>query len=207
MKKMTVIVLVLFCSVFSFGQSQEIQQLVLDIEKLAQLKAMYSSMLQGYNTLRNGYGEVINIKKADFNLHKTNLDALLLVSSPVKRYSKINSIIANQALLSAEYKEASKQYFSSGLLTQGELTSLQTSAKDCIGRSLKLIDELLLVVTPGSLRMNDEERISAIDRIDKDMYSRLTSIRKLIGDNRQLVILRRQSKMDIEAMRQLQGLK
>jgi hypothetical protein len=205
--KSILILLSFFHSYMGYAQAQELQQLAYDIEKLAQLKSMYKSMVSGYNTLSKGYGEVINVSKGNFDLHKNYLDGLLLVNAPVKKYSKIRSIADNQALIVKEYNDAYRKYYASGLFLNTELLEMKANGKRIIDESSKALDELLLVVTPGSLRMNDEERIAAIDRIDVQVNNYLKAMRVMNAENQQLLLLRKQKQSDVKGMKALNGLK
>lgn len=207
MKKICCLLLLTCSCVMGFSQSQEIQQLVMDIEKLAQLKSMYRSMVKGYNTLTKGYGEVINLAKGNFDLHKTYLDGLMAVNPAVRRYGKINSVAANQSLIVNECNDAYQKFVRSGMFSGAELMEMKSSGKRIVDESGKELDELLLVVTPGSLRMNDEERIRAIDRIDVTMNEHLKAMRLMIADNRQISLLRAQKQRDVKAMKTLNGIR
>src|SRR5579863_2568221 len=71
------------------AQSFEIQQLVLDIEKLTQLKDILKDLKEGYQVLDKGYSAIRDIAQGNFNLHKAFLDALLTVSPTVKNYARV----------------------------------------------------------------------------------------------------------------------
>ena len=75
MKK--IFIVLLLCSNFCFGQSQEAKQLLLNVEKLAQLKLMLSHMKTGYQILEKGYTSIKNISQGNFNLHRDFLDGRL----------------------------------------------------------------------------------------------------------------------------------
>ncbi|MFX9630904.1 hypothetical protein ABTO69_20345, partial [Acinetobacter baumannii] len=74
MKK--IIVLLLMCCMLFKGkaQSDEVQQLLLNVEKLAQFKKILQNMYDGYKLLHKGYTAVKNISEGNFSLHKTFLD-------------------------------------------------------------------------------------------------------------------------------------
>ncbi len=207
MKKICCVVSFVCFWVTGFSQAQELQQLAMDIEKLAQLKSMYQSMVKGYTTLTKGYGDVINVTKGNFDMHKAYLDGLIAVNPSVKKYGKINSIADNQTLIVKEFNTAYTKFISSGMFTNAELLDIKAAAKNIIDESTKGLDELLLVVTPGSLRMNDEERIAAIDRIDLQMDNWLKVMRTMTGDNQQLLLLRSQRQRDVKSMKTLNGIK
>src|SRR4051812_41409108 len=91
----------------AFGQSDEMQQLMLNIEKLAQFKQILSDMKKGYETVSKGYGMVKDLSQGNFNLHKAFLDGLMEASPAVKKYKKVAEIIQFQLQLVQEYKKAS----------------------------------------------------------------------------------------------------
>ena len=101
MKKCIAIVWVIL---FSFSgqvvaQSTEIQQLLLNVEKLAQLKKILSNMKKGYEIVSTGYNTIKDISKGNFNIHQTFLNGLMQVSPTVKKYKRIAEIITYQTQL------------------------------------------------------------------------------------------------------------
>ena len=54
----------------AFPQAQELEELALDIEKLAQFKQILSDMKKGYTILSGGYNTIKNLSQGNFNLHK-----------------------------------------------------------------------------------------------------------------------------------------
>lgn len=158
------------------GQSlaQLVEQLDLDYQKLAQLKQMLSDMYTGYKKVRNGYERVRSIAQDNFNLHKVFLDALLSVSPVVRNYVKVQHIINSEAQLVKEYQSARSYLKGTGLFTGSELDAFNSMSGDLLNGSLRNLDELTDVLTDNTLRMNDAERLAAIDRIDNDMTNRLS---------------------------------
>ena len=73
----TLFILFMLMCLNSPGQSVEMKQLMLNIEKLAAMKAQYQTMVNGYRTLENGYRQVSDLAKGNFFLHQDYLDGLL----------------------------------------------------------------------------------------------------------------------------------
>ena len=84
MKKIIFICCFCILSKFVSAQSQEVQQLLLNVEKLAQFKKILQNMKQGYQVLHKGYTTIRNLSQGNFSLHKTFLDALFEVSPAVR---------------------------------------------------------------------------------------------------------------------------
>jgi hypothetical protein len=156
--------------------ADDIQQLLLDVEKLSQLKQILSEMYQEYTMLQKGYEEIKGLSQGTFSLHKAFLDGLLLVNSGVSSYSKVGDIIGKEANLIRDYQAASGFFRGSGVFTSQELDGFSTNYGNFMQRGQKDVDELTLVITDGELRMSDAERLSAIDRIDADMTRQLSLV-------------------------------
>ncbi len=70
MKKWGVIILLSMGLSFQEGRKQfEIEQLLLNVEKLAQFKQILKDMQDGYEILVQGYGVIKNLSEGNFNLH------------------------------------------------------------------------------------------------------------------------------------------
>jgi len=196
MKKISAVLVVLAFFLFApqtgaKAQTFELAQLVLNIQKLSQLEAILSEMKTGYKILTAGYNTVKDLTKGNFSLHKAILDGLLEVSPTVKKYKKIVDIVLMQRQLVGQYKDAFANFKSSDVFGGDELSYIQNVYSGLLDRSLKNLDELLMVVTAGELRMNDAERLSTIDRIYGDMKDKLDFLKSfnhrttLLGMQRQ----------------------
>ncbi len=157
--------------------AQTIEQLTLDYEKLSEYKQILANMYSAYATIKQGYENVKSIAQGNFNLHQAFLDALLAVSPVVRDYVKVTNIINNEAELVKEYKAAQKYFNSGGHFSSAELDYFNTLYGNLLTGSLRNLDELAMVITAGTLRMSDAERLAAIDRIDKDMTDKLSFLR------------------------------
>ena len=185
------------------AQVQELEQLALDIEKLAQLRSILSNMYKGYEILTKGYNTVKDLTEGNFNLHKVFLDGLLEVSPTVKKYKRIAEIINGQKVLVKEYKTAFNYFKSINVFEEGEIEYLSQVYSSLFNRSLKNIDELLMVITSNQLRMNDAERLKIIDRIYDDMQDKLSFLHDFNG---RMVVVVQQKKSALEEIKVLEKL-
>lgn len=188
------------------AQAQELQQLILDIEKLTQLKGILSDMETGYQIYQQGYGSISQLSKGNFDLHSVYLNGLLSVNPTVRNYSRVADILTQQANLIHEYKSSYKQFSQSGTFSTGELNYMSNIYAQLVNQSLQNLDELASVLTAGKLRMTDDERMRAIDRIYASTSDKLQFLRHF---NRQGVMLSMQRSKDIgdtRTLKQLYGL-
>lgn len=169
-----VIILLVPAWVRAQSVADDIQQLLLDVQKLAQMKQILSAMYSEYTMLQQGYEQIKGLSQGTFSLHKAFLDGLLLVSPAVSSYPKVTDIISKEASLIGSYNAASGYFRGSGVFTSQELDGFSTNYGSLLQRGQKDLDELTMVMTDGELRMSDAERLAAIDRIDADMTRQLT---------------------------------
>lgn len=185
----------------SRAQSQEVQQLLLNVEKLSQFKNILRDMKAGYEIISKGYNAVRDISKGNFSLHETFLDALMAVSPQVKKYHRIADIIRCQGNLLSEYKAAYKAFVATDSFNAEEITYMADVYKQLNSASLKNLDALLTVITAGQLRMSDDERLKAIDQIFEDMQDKLLFLRHF---NNQGFVLSRQRNAEKREISDLQ---
>ena len=204
-------IMIMWIILFSFSgqavaQSTEIQQLLLNVEKLAQLKKILSNMKKGYEIVSTGYNTIKDISKGNFNIHQTFLDGLMQVSPTVKKYKRIAEIITYQTQLVKEYKSAFRRFDASNLFNTNEIRYMDNVYTNLFNKSLQNLEELTMVITAGKLRMSDDERINAIDRIYNDIADKLVFLRTFNKENNVLAIQRGREMVDTKVSKKLNGL-
>ncbi|PWS26189.1 hypothetical protein DHW03_15450 [Pedobacter yonginense] len=191
-----------FCKIAD-AQSTEAQQLLLNVEKLSQLKNILSDMKKGYMVVSNGYQGVQHIAEGNFSIHEVFLDGLMAVSPEVRKYRRVADIIAAQKDLVIEYKSALKRFSGSDLFDAGEMDYLSSVYGSLAKGSLDNLDELTMVITSSKLRMNDEERLHSIDRIFEDTLGKLDFLRSFNQQAGLLLLQRKRAKADLETTKTL----
>ena len=203
-------IMIMWIILFSFSgkvvaQSTEIQQLLLNVEKLAQLKKILSNMKKGYEIVSTGYNTIKDISKRNFNIHQAFLDGLIQVSPAVRKYKKIAEIISYQTQLVKEYKSAFRRFDASNLFNTNEIRYMDNVYTNLFNKSLQNLEELTMVITAGKLRMSDDERINAIDRIYNDIADKLVFLRTFNKENNVLAIQRGREMVDTKVSKKLNG--
>lgn len=159
------------------AQSTEVQQLLLNVEKLSQLKNILKDMKKGYGVVSTGYNAIKNISKGNFALHEVFLDGMMLVNPEIKKYRRVVDIISNQESILSAYKSAFTHFKASGNFSPVEIAYLGRVYGQIFDLSLDNLDELGTVITASSLRMTDQERLAAIDRIFGKVQDKLMFLR------------------------------
>lgn len=189
------------------AQSAEIQQLILNIEKLSQFKKILSDMKKGYELLSGGYKTVKDVTEGNFSLHKTFLDALMQVSPVVRNYKRVGDIINFQILLMKESKNGLNRFAKSGNFSEKEINYFEKVYGNLLIQSLRNLDELTMVVTADKLRMSDDERLQAVDDIYLQMQDKLLFLRNFNATSNVLALQRAKEAKDVYASKELQELK
>lgn len=182
------------------AQSNEAKQLMLNVEKLSQLKNILSDMKKGYTVVSQGYSKVKDIASGNFSLHEVFLDGLMVVSPQVKKYRRVTDIISAQKNIVAEYKAALGAFRGADVFNVSELDYLGNVYASLFDASLQNLDDLAMVITSSKLRMSDEERLRAIDRIFLNVSDKLEFLRDF---NRGAVVLFHQKQKERREIEQL----
>lgn len=210
MKKMFFITLLTLAGIGSSfkakSQANEITQLLLNVEKLAQFKQILSDMKKGYQIVSTGYNTVKDLSKGNFSLHKTFLDGLMQVSPAVRNYKKVADIVNYQVLLVKEYKNAYNRFKQDNNFTPQELDYLGRVYSNLFKQSLNNLDDLATVITANKLRMSDDERLKAIDKIFIDMQEKVQFLRHFNNNTTVLAVQRAKDKNDVNVLRNIYGL-
>ena len=199
------IVILFFQVTKASAQSAEIQQLILDVEKLTQFKGILSDMKRGYQILEGGYNAVKGVAQGNFNLHKVFLDGLTQVSPTVRNYKRVADIVNYQIALAKEYSNAYNRFKREGNFSPNELDYMGRVYGNLFKESLRNLDDLLTVITANKARMGDDERLQSIDRIYAEMQDKLMFLRQFNNSASILSIQRMKEKNDTHTMQKTLG--
>jgi len=205
--KWLVVTMMMFFAGRTQAQSAEAQQLLLDWQKLSQLKNILNDMYKGYQVISSGYETIKNISQGNFSLHQVFLDGLLLVSPAVANYKRIPDIINDQLAIVKEYKLSYSLYKQDKHFLPDELIYLGGVYNNLFNQSMQNLNELIMVITGNKMRMSDAERISSIDRIYGEMEDKLTFLRYFNNHTTMLAVQRAKEQNDVNTMQNIYGIK
>jgi hypothetical protein len=207
MKKIIIATSLCICFINSNAQSDEVQQLLLNVEKLAQFKKILKNMKDAYTIIFKGYTAVKDLSQGNFTLHKTFLDGLMEVSPAVKKYKRITDIFSYQARILKEYKAAWQQFRDDKQFTSTEIDYLGKVYTNLFNETLKSLEELAMVITSGKLRMSDDERLQAIDRIYASVVDQYSFLNEFNNNTAILSLQRKSEQAEIKMSRIINGIK
>ncbi len=204
---LAILITLLMIPVKSIGQSAEIQQLILNIEKLSQFKKILSDMKKGYELLSGGYKTVKEMSEGNFSLHKTFLDALMQVSPAVRNYKRVGEIVEYQISIVKESRNGMNRFIKNGNFSGQEINYFEKVYGNLLNESLRNLDELTMVITADKLRMSDDERLKAVDDIYEQMQDKLLFLRNFNASSNVLALQRSKEKKDVYVSKSFQEFK
>jgi hypothetical protein len=157
------------------------EQLVLDYQKLSELKGILQDMYDAYKIIDNGLSDVKDIVNGNFDLHKAFLDGLMAVSPTVKNYVRVADILQAEYTIVSEYKSGFSRFKASGHFTADEISYISNVYSSLVSRSLDYLNQLTIIITSNQLRMGDAERLAGIDRIYTGISGNLAFLRRFNG--------------------------
>ncbi len=210
MKKILILTFLLFAVTGmknkASAQAQEIAQLVLNVQKLNQLKSILEDLKKGYEIVFKGYTTIKNLAEGNFKLHDAFLAKLLKVSPTVRNYYKVAEIADMQLKLVKEYRSAFQRFTSGGRFTAGELDYLTRVYSKLLSQSLRNLNELTTVLTDKKLRSSDDERLKAIDQLHAQMEEKLVFVRAFNSQVSILASQRAKATHEANTLIKIQGL-
>jgi hypothetical protein len=210
MKKALLILMIFFVFIFSekvTAQSFEVQQLILDAQKLSELKNILNDMYKGYQILSTGYENIRSIAEGNFNLHKAFLDALLAINPSVKNYQRVADIVNFQTTIISEYKTAYNRFKQDKNFNPDEITYLSNVYNNLITATANNITSLTNVLTANKMRMSDDERLHEIDGIYFSTQDQLMFLRQFNNSTTMLAVQRATDNNDVGTLANIYGLK
>ena len=196
----------LACGTKLHAQTFEMQELLLDIQKLAQEKQLLNDLYKGYEILSKGYGAIRDVTKGSFNLHKDFLDGLLAVSPAVKNYTRIADIISLQERILQEYTTSWSRFKKDSHFTPDELVFIGNVYSGLFSQTVKNLTDLTNMLTDGVYRASDAERLEQIDDLYRQMQGSQLFM-STFGNRTALLSLQRSADQnDYNTVKQLYGL-
>jgi hypothetical protein len=174
----------LLCLALRRSQTQALEQLQLNIEKLAQLKLMLSNMYNTYSILSNGYNNIKNLSLDNFKLHKGFIDGLSNVSPAVRNATAVADILTTQAKIVSEYNATFKRVTADRLFTPAEVRQLTDAYSNILSKTSRNLDALQQVLTAKKLQMSEAERLEILHSLSLDMEKQLLATTHLYQASR-----------------------
>ena len=168
------------------------------LTQIAALQVYTGYLKKGYEITSSGLSVVKNFTSGEFDLHKAFFASLEVVAPEIKDGVKVaetirmsRNLLSNLTLITNDQDDAShRSYFL-------EIKQLISSA--CAAD----LEELLLVITSGRIKMTAEERISRIDQIYLRMQEKYAFTQSFISQANILKSGKQQQRQTIYQLKKL----
>jgi hypothetical protein len=194
----------LLCS--GYSQGQELEQLKLNLEKLAQLKLMLAQAKRGYEVMARGYDAMRDAARGNFRQHQQYLEQLLTVGPSVRSAPALRRLERNVAQVGSVFEDWRRRLVPLGLLSGNEWSGIQRRYELIKAGAASVSDQAATLLTPGALRMSDGERIAALTLLTEKSEAYLRDLQRLIDEQTLIAARSAQQKNDAAALRKLYGL-
>ena len=160
------------------------------ISQIAAYQVYATYVERGYAIAKKGLTAIQNIKKGDFSLHDEYFTSLKNVNPKIKLYWKVADIIGLQIKIIQSYHRQKNALRQSEQLTPDEISYCNKLFINLLDGCTNIIDQLILLITDGSLQMKDDERIKWIDVLHADMKDKYVFAQHFTSDANELAIQR-----------------
>lgn len=189
-----------------YAQSFEAEQLLLDVEKLSELKGILQDLKDGYNVLQSGYSAIRDVAKGSFDLHKAFLDGLLAVSPAVKGYVRVAEIADLQIQLVQRADAALVRMRQDGNWRPDEVAAVGQVYSSVLADCAEELGDVVLLLTDGALRASDAERMRELDTVYYRMLQQYSLVVALGNHGALLSLQRGQEAGEVSVLRKLFGI-
>ena len=177
------------------------------IQQIAALQVYFNYAKKGYYVANKGITTVRNIKNGDFNLHFDFLNSLNQVNPKIKKYTRLADIIAFQFQILKQTKQRLREIRATKQFTQDEMEYCKQVFDNLLAECIKNIDELVMVITPNTLEMKDDERLKRLDKLYVDMQDKYAFCSSFSDEMVLLSAQRLASQVEINQSKIINGLK
>lgn len=155
------------------AQSYEGRVLLLDVDKLSQLKRTLHDMQAGYQSLRERYRILCELSEGSFRLHQAFLDSLWVVSTPVRTCPNLQEAFRAGEQLVSGCRKGLGDTRAAAWLQPEEAGYVIGVYRGILARSLRNLERLTDAVTAYRQRMTDAERLAVIDEVFRELRDAL----------------------------------
>lgn len=170
------------------------------IEQIAAFQVYLGYLQKGYHIAESGINAINEIKHGDLNLHRLFFTSLQNVNPNVKRYVRVTDIIALQNKTTRIASATMQLTYKTTQLNTGEKDYIKNVYKNLLSDCSDDLDDLIAVVTDGTLTMKDEERIKRIDGIYKGITDKYAFANHFQNQVKILTLQRSRETYDIKTL-------
>ena len=140
--------------------------------QIAALGIYAQTVKKGYAIVNDGLTLIGAIKKGDFQLHSDYFSSLANVNPKIKSYWKVADALSLEAQIVQNVSRHKRLLKSSAALGDQEWSYIENVYTQLLNGCLDLLTELTDLTTDAQLNLKDDERITRIDRVYREVSNR-----------------------------------
>lgn len=139
-------------------------------------------------------------------LYRDYFDELKKVKQAISYYHKVKDLIADQAAMVKEYKDAWAVFRQDKNFNPEELRFMEGVYTGMLNESLKNLDQFMLVINSFTTQMTDAKRLAIIEAAAAKIEETFFDLKAFNNQNKAMSLQRSYEKGEIEYSRKLYGL-
>ncbi|MDQ2753439.1 MAG: conjugal transfer protein TraI [Bacteroidota bacterium] len=155
---------------------------------------------------RSKLGDISEWVQMQKDLYGDYFDELWKVKDAIALYHRVKEISDKQIKIVSAYRQTYKLFKQDAHFTPGELDYMGKVYEGIIEESLKNIDQLILVISPGATQMSDGNRIDIINSAGSGIDKNYKDLQAFNNENKLLSLQRSKDKQEIAFVKILYGL-
>lgn len=187
----------------TIGQTQELEQLKINIAKLTQLRLQLTQAKKGYQMLLSSYQQLREVGKGNFDLHRQQLDALWQISPSVAASPFVGLLQQRVSSLDSILLDGLTFLKRSGVFTHSEQSALQAQLVSYKNEMRALFQRQQLLLTPHMLQLREAERLALLQQVASLSDVCLEKTKLKVAQQRLIGIQKMQVLRDRKMMQQL----
>lgn len=150
--------------------------------------------------------EIANWNDSSRVLYTKYFNELATVKNVITYLDKVKEVIDVQKNILRDYKAGYNLFTKTGLFNTSEADAMLKVYGGIASESIKNLDELSIIITPGKTSMTDAARLAIISRVYEQMVKNETDLRRYNNQNATLYLQRTKQAADIDMIKRLYGL-
>ncbi len=166
------------------------------LEQLAAMKLYAEYAKDGYDIASTGVNLIKDFRNGEFHLHNVFFTSLSLINPKISNMSEIKNIVHWEIAIQDGFKSLTSE-----MMREKDRAYVKEVRDQVLESCRSDLDQLLLVISEGTLEMRDAERLERILEIHQRMEGRFQFSRSFIRKVKTLKMNEDQEKRDIHVLR------
>lgn len=173
------------------------------IEQIVRLETTLAILKRGYTIVQQGLTVISDLKKGQFDLHSDFFQSLMGVKPSIRNDVRVASILSMQLQIIVGCTRTMAQYVQAGNFTPADLSYLAGVYSHLKDLTLLDVDELTTIISDDNWQMSDDQRLSRLDHLYKQVQDKYLFLRAFSDRVRQEGEWRTRDKINLQNLSKL----